>query len=158
MAKLLNQVVPNTIPEPAPYSGELQSYHRNDSLVVDNGWVGHLQDVDTSNNGTAVFHPLQLPTLQKARAEAYIEVRDIYQQLYTNEAELQTEHKEERENLNRLYDAFIKKYGNLNSADNVKLIKTDSSGKEIPYLERVIGGVVHKSDIFSRPVSFSTQQ
>lgn len=148
-------VVPNTIPEPAPYSGELQSYHRNDSLVVDNGWVGHLQDVDTSD-GTAVFHPLQLPTLQKARAEAYIEVRDIYQQLYTNEAELQTEHKEERENLNRLYDAFIKKYGNLNSADNVKLIKTDSSGKEIPYLERVIGGVVHKSDIFSRPVSFST--
>ena len=37
-----------------------------------------------------------------------------------------------------------------------KLIKTDSSGKEIPYLERVIGGVVHKADIFSRPVSFST--
>ena len=68
----------------------------------------------------------------------------------------QTEYKEERENLNRLYDAFIKRYGNLNSADNIKLIKTDSSGKEIPYLERVIGGVVHKADIFSRPVSFST--
>ena len=147
--------IPDTIPEPAMYSGKLHPFHRNDSLVVDNGWVGHLQDVDTSD-GTAVFHPLQLPTLQKARAEAYIEVRDIYQQLYTNEAELQTEHKEERENLNRLYDAFIKKYGNLNSADNVKLIKTDSSGKEIPYLERVIGGVVHKADIFSRPVSFST--
>src|SRR5690606_21029571 len=73
--------VPNTIPEPAPYSGELQSYHRNDCLVVDNGWVGHLQDVDTSD-GTAVFHPLQLPTLQKARAEAYIAVRDVYQDLY----------------------------------------------------------------------------
>ena len=28
--------------------------------------------------------------------------------------------------------------------------------KEIPYLERVVGGVVHKADIFSRPVSFST--
>ena len=28
----------------------------------------------------------------------------------------------------------------------------DSSGKEIPYLERVVGGVVHKADIFSRPV------
>jgi|GEM_PF-4805029 len=27
-----------TIPEPAPYSGELQSFHRNDCLVVDNGW------------------------------------------------------------------------------------------------------------------------
>ncbi|GAA4147247.1 N-6 DNA methylase [Sphingobacterium kyonggiense] len=147
--------VPNTIPEPAPYSGELQSYHRNDCLVVDNGWVGHLQDVDTSD-GTAVFHPLQLPTLQKARAEAYIAVRDVYQDLYNKEAKFQTEYKEERETLNRLYDAFVKRYGNLNSADNIKLIKADSSGKEIPYLERVVGGVVHKADIFSRPVSFST--
>jgi len=147
--------VPNTIPEPAPYSGELQSYHRNDCLVVDNGWVGHLQDVDTSDS-TAVFHPLQLPTLQKARAEAYIAVRDVYQDLYNKEAKFQTEYKEERETLNRLYDAFVKRYGNLNSADNIKLIKADSSGKEIPYLERVVGGVVHKADIFSRPVSFST--
>ena len=145
----------NTIPEPAPYSGELQSFHRNDCLVVDKGWVGHLQDVDTSD-GTAVFHPLALPTSQKARAEAYIGVRDVYQELYNNEAKFQTEYKEERENLNRLYDAFVKRYGNLNSADNIKLIKTDSSGKEIPYLERVVGGVVHKADIFSRPVSFST--
>ncbi|WP_395763137.1 N-6 DNA methylase [Elizabethkingia anophelis] len=145
----------NTIPEPAPYSGELQSFHRNDCLVMDNGWVGHLQDVDTSG-GTAVFHPLQLPPLQKARAEAYIAVRDNYQGLYNNEATFQTEYKEERETLNRLYDAFVKRYGNLNSADNIKLIKTDSAGKEIPYLERVIGGVVHKADIFSHPVSFST--
>ncbi|KUJ56149.1 N-6 DNA methylase [Chryseobacterium aquaticum] len=145
----------NTIPEPAPYGGELKSFHRNDCLVVDNGWIGHLQDVDTSN-GTSVFHPLQLPASQKARVEAYIAVRDVYQDLYNKEAKLQTEHKEERENLNQLYDAFVKRHGNLNSADNIKLIKTDSSGKEIPYLERVVGGVVHKADIFSRPVSFST--
>ena len=147
--------VPDTIPEPAPYTGELQSYYRNDCLVVDNGWVGHLQDVDTSDS-TAVFHPLALPTLQKARAEAYIAVRDVYQELYHKEAKFQTEYKEERETLNRLYDAFTKRYCNLNSADNIKLIKMDSSGKEIPYLERVVGGVVHKADIFSRPVSFST--
>ncbi|MBL7869810.1 MAG: N-6 DNA methylase [Flavobacterium lindanitolerans] len=143
------------ISKPAPYSGELQSFHRNDCLVANNGWVGHLQEVDTSC-GVAVFHPLQLPALQKARAEAYIALRDVYQQLYNKEATFQTEQKEERENLNRLYDAFVKRYGDLNSADNIKLIKTDSSGKEIPYLERVVGGVVHKADIFSRPVSFST--
>ena len=147
--------VPETIPKPALFSGELQPFHRNDCLVVDNGWVGHLQDVAASN-GKAVFHPLRLPTLQKARAEAYIAVRDAYQELYNKEAEFHTEHKGERENLNQLYDAFVKKYGNLNSADTIKLIKTDSSGKEIPYLERVVGGVVHKADIFSRPVSFST--
>lgn len=149
------QAAQPAVPEPASYSGELQSFHRNDCLVVDNGWVGHLKDVDTKDS-TAIFNPLQLPSLQKARAEAYIEIRDVYQQLYTKEVQHQTEYKEERENLNRLYDAFVKRYGNLNSADNIKLIKTDSAGKEIPYLERVVGGVVHKADIFSRPVSFST--
>uniref|UniRef100_UPI002636AD98 N-6 DNA methylase n=1 Tax=Soonwooa sp. TaxID=1938592 RepID=UPI002636AD98 len=145
----------NTIPESAQYSGELQPFYRNDCLVVDNGWVGHLQEVDAAN-GTAIFHPLQLPSLQKARAEAYISVRDIYQQLYIKEAEQQTEHKEERETLNQLYDAFVKRYGNLNDAKNIELIKTDSAGKEMPYLERVVGGVIHKADIFNRPVTFST--
>ncbi|HAY3551859.1 TPA: N-6 DNA methylase [Elizabethkingia meningoseptica] len=146
-------ILTNATPEPAPYSGELQAFHRNDCLVVDNGWVGHLQN---ASEDTAIFHPLQLASLQKARAEAYIGVRDVYQQLYTKEAEQQTEYKEDRENLNQLYDAFVKKYGNFNSADNIKLIKTDSGGKEMPYLERVIGGVVHKADFFNRPVSFST--
>ncbi|AZB17258.1 DNA methylase [Chryseobacterium indologenes] len=145
----------NAIPEPAPYSGELQSFHRNDCLVVDNGWVGYLQEVDKEDK-KAIFHPLQLPSAQKARAEAYIAVRDSYINLYQKEAEKQTEHKAERETLNLLYDGFVKKYGNLNAADNAKLIKTDSAGKEIPYLERIIGGIIHKADIFSRPVSFST--
>lgn len=145
----------NTVPEPAPFNGELKTFHRNDCLVVNKGWVGHLQEVNTSNS-SAIFHPLQLPSLQKARAEAYIEVRDVYQQLYTKESELQIEHTEDRENLNRLYDAFVKRFGNFNNADNIKLIKTDTAGKEMPYLERVVGGVVHKADIFHRPVSFST--
>ncbi|MGJ1361164.1 N-6 DNA methylase [Sphingobacterium spiritivorum] len=154
-SQVIQPVVPDAMPEPAPYDGELQSFHRNDCLVVDKGFVGHLQNVDTSD-GTAMFHPLQLPLLQKARAEAYIDVRDVYQHLYFKEAQQQTEYKEEREILNRLYDAFVKRYGNLNSADNIKLIKTDSAGKEIPYLERVVGGVVRKADIFNHPVSFST--
>lgn len=117
--------------------------------------VGYLQEVDKEDK-KAIFHPLQLPSAQKARAEAYIAVRGSYINLYQKEAEKQTEHREERETLNLLYDAFTKKYGNLNTADNAKLIKTDSAGKEIPYLERVIGGIIHKADIFSRPVSFST--
>lgn len=153
-----NEPVPandNILPEPAPYSGELESFHRDDCLVVDNGFVGHLRNVDIENNA-AFFHPLSLPPNQKGRAEAYIGLRDVYQQLYNGEAQLHTEHKDERETLNSLYDDFVKRYGNLNSTDNIKLIKTDSAGKEVPYLERVVGGVVHKADIFHRPVSFST--
>lgn len=149
------QTVVSTIPEPALYSKGLQSFHRSDCLVVDNGWVGHLQDVD-KNGATAMFHPLQLPSLQKGRAEAYISVRNSYLDLYQKEAVKQNEHTVERKTLNNLYDVFVKRYGNLNSAENIKLIKTDSAGKEIPYLERVVGGVVHKADIFSRPVTFST--
>lgn len=144
----------NTIPEPAIYTKEIQPFHRNDSLAVDNGWVGYLKDFDTDRK-QAMFHPLQLSSLQKARAEAYISVRDNYLDLYHKEAQLQTERKEERETFNKVYNAFVKRYGNLNSADNIKLIKTDSSSKEMPYLERVVGGVVHKADIFHRPVSFS---
>ncbi|KVV15022.1 type I restriction-modification system, M subunit [Flavobacterium sp. TAB 87] len=149
------QPIVATIPEPAIYKGAIKSFHRNECLIIDNGWVGYLKDFDKDSR-KAIFHPLQLSASQKGRTQAYIEVRDIYLDLYQNETEKHTEHKPERETLNNLYDAFVKKYGNLNSADNIKLIKTDSAGKEIPYLERVVGGVVHKADISHRPVSFST--
>ncbi len=143
-----------TIQEPAIYSKTMQSFYRNGCLAVDNGWVGYLKDSD-DNKIHMMFHPLQLPALQKTKTEQYINLRDTYLDLYQKEAQLQTRHTEERENLNRLYDAFVKKYGRLNSSENIKLIKTDSSGREIPYLERIIGGVVHKADIFEHPVSFS---
>lgn len=144
----------NIISEPAMYTQKIQSFHRNDCLVMDRGLVGYLKDVDNDKEG-AMFHPLRLIPLQKGRAETYITLRDSYLDLYRKEAQLHTEQTEERENLNRLYDVFVKRYGNLNSAENIKLIKTDSAGKEIPYMERVVGGVVHKADIFKRPVSFS---
>ncbi|WP_341836905.1 N-6 DNA methylase [Chitinophaga pollutisoli] len=143
------------IPDPAPYNDKVQAFHKDDCLATENGYVGYLRNINAAK-GSAVFHPLALAPLQKARTEAYIQLRDAYQLLYNNEATLRAEHKAERETLNTLYDAFVKKYGNLNSADNIKVIKTDSAGKEMPYLERVVGGVVHKADIFHRPVSFST--
>lgn len=150
----IRPAISNVPPEPAWYSHPLQTFHREDCLTVDNGFVGYLRNVDETGR-RAMFHPLELPPLQKARTEAYIALRDIYQLLYTREAELQTEHKPERETLNRLYEDFVKRYGNLNSAENIKIIKTDSAGKEMPFLERVVGGVVHKADIFHQPVSFS---
>ncbi len=152
-----NTAAPLTVlpPDPAPYTGEIRSFHRNDSLAVDNGFVGYLQKVNT-DDGTAMFHPLELTSSQKTKAIAYVGLRDAYHDLYLKEAELLTEHKPEREKLNNLYDAFVKRYGNLNAAENIKLIKTDSAGKEVPYLERVVGSVIHKADIFQRPVSFST--
>lgn len=140
--------------EPEVYKGVFQRFYRDDCLAVDNGFVGYLRKVNIKEQ-VAMFHPLQLPQTQKERAEAYVGVRDSYLDLYQKEAETQFEYKDGREHLNRLYDTFVRRYGNLNSAENIKLIKTDSAGKEMPYLERVVGGVVRKADIFQHPVSFS---
>nr|WP_315242619.1 N-6 DNA methylase [uncultured Flavobacterium sp.] len=136
------------------YTDKIQSFYRKDCLVTYKGYVGYLTAVDPEEQ-KAEFEPLPLPPMQKMRAESYIQIRDAYLELYQKEAEQQTEHTSERETFNRLYDSFVKRYGNLNSAENIQLIKTDSAGNEIPYLERVVGGVVHKSDIFHHPVSFS---
>jgi N12 class adenine-specific DNA methylase len=138
------------------YTGKIQNFHRNDSLVNDQGLVGYLKSIK-SDRIHAVFHPLALSPLQKSRAEAYILLRDTYLDLYEKEAENHVEYREERETLNRIYDSYVKKFGHLNTAENIKLIKTDSAGKEIPYLERVVGGVIHKADIFHHPVNFSTK-
>jgi N12 class adenine-specific DNA methylase len=141
--------------EPAAYTGPLMNHHRNDCLVIQNGQVGYLKKLN-SDKSAAEFNALAIPPAQQARAEAYILVRDLYSELYRKEAEQQSEQTNERQRLNTVYDTFVKKYGNLNDSENIKLIKTDSAGKEIPYLERVVGGVVHKADIFQHPVSFST--
>lgn len=141
--------------EPSIFKDGLQHFHRNECLVSHNGSIGYLGELDTEK-GEASFHPLNLPPLQQQRAASYIHLRDTYHDLYQKEAVERKEYKDEREKLNQLYDAFVKNYGSLNTADNIKLIKTDSAGNEIPYLERVVGGVIHKADIFRHPVSFST--
>jgi N12 class adenine-specific DNA methylase len=145
----------NPITDPVPYPQPLQPFHRDDCLAVFDEQVGYLKFID-SEKRQAMFHPLRLNPSQKARAASYVGLRDAYHDLYMREAEDHEEYKKEREGLNCFYDAFVKKYGFLNSAENIKLIKTDSAGKEIPYLERVVGGVIHRADIFHRPVSFST--
>lgn len=136
------------------YTDKLQSFYRKDCLVAYKGYVGYLISLDPGEQ-KAEFQALPLPPMQKMRAEAYVQVRNAYLELYQKEAEKQAEHPKERETFNHLYDAFVKRFGNLNSAENIQLIKTDSAGNEIPYLERVVGGVVHKADIFQHPVSFS---
>lgn len=145
----------HTIKTEGVYDGTLENFHRDGSFVIYNNQPGFLKDVDIVEK-KAIFSPLELPVSQLGRALSYIRVRDAYIDLYDKEASFRVEHPEEREKLNNLYDAFAKKYGRINSSENIKLVKLDASGKEIPYLERVVGGVIHKADIFSQPVAFST--
>ena len=143
--------------EPVPFEGEYLPHFREDTLVVQADTVGFLQDLN-KNKTAATFVPLALSSLERQKAIAYIALRDAYANLYHKEATTYTPYPTERENLNTLYDTFVKNYGRLNSADNIKLIKTDASGAEIPYLERIKNGVYQKADIFHKPVVFSLRK
>ena len=145
--------------EIAPFTGEIYRYHKEDCLVVQNGHVGRLKDLDNLVQ-TAVFHPLtdSVLRLQSNRLKAYIAVRDAFHKLSDAEATQKTEHKDLRQELNAVYADFVRRYRYFSSPENIKIIKADSSGMEMPFLERTVNGVVHKSDIFNRPVSFSTKE
>lgn len=141
-------------PEIGPFSGEIHPFYKEDCLVIDKGHLGQLKELDR-NTKTAVFHPLKLSAVQTNRAKAYIALRDAFLELSDTESKLKEEQKELRERLNENYTTFVQRYRNLNTPENIKLIKTDPAGMEMPFLERRVNGVIQKADIFYRPVSFS---
>lgn len=65
--------------EPRPYTGKVQPFYRNGTLVEQEGQYGHLKDISRRQ---PMFHPLRLNTMQRFRAEAYLPLRDTYHQLY----------------------------------------------------------------------------
>ena len=141
--------------EPRPYHENWESHYREGCLIADLGQVGFLKK---GQNDRLFFHPLEVNVKQQNRIESYILVRDAYKNLYAVEAENSLAHPVMRNDLNRFYDDFTRKFGWLNTAENLKVIKMDTAGSDMPFLERNIGGVWQKADIFSRPVSFATQE
>ena len=117
--------------------------------------IGYLRDMDGHQ---PMFHPLDLSPNQQKRASLYIEIRDTYNHLYNNEADTLKENPALRQMLNRLYDDFTQKFGNLNDAKNLDLIKMDAAGREILSLERYREGKAIKADIFERPVAFNPDE
>jgi N12 class adenine-specific DNA methylase len=143
------------IPELRKFSGIIESFHKVGSLVRDNGEIGFLKEVDGDD---ATFKLLKLNPLQKSKAQLYIYVRDTYHKLYNSEANDQKEDSVNRELLNAHYDSFVTKYGRLNDAKNLGLLKMDSGANEILALERGINGELVKADIFNHPVAFNSNQ
>ena len=141
---------------PVSFAGERLEHYREGSLISDaDNRIGYLRDLDGLQ---PMFHPLDLPQTQKQKALLYIEIRDTYHHLYTNEAERLQENPALREMLNRLYDDFLKRFGNLNDAKNLGLIRMDAGGREILSLERYFEGQSVKADIFNRPVAFNPNE
>ena len=101
---------------------------------------------------------MDLPLAQLTRLRAYIEIRESYHRLYDYEATNHAEDKEEREKLNRLYDAYVARWGELNKKANTDVIKMDATGLEMLFLERSIDGHFVKADIFDHPTAFSSDE
>ena len=138
--------------KPRPLTGKLEPHHKEGTLVVDGNQVGYLKGITRYG---ATFHPLALDKAQQEKADLYIAVRDSYERLYSYEAKMHEENKEERINLNTAYDKFVERYGQLNAKANVKFLLMDASGRDMLSLERVDNGQFIKADIFEHPVAFS---
>lgn len=147
--------VETPLPEARPFTEKWEPHYREGCLIADLGQVGFLKK-DASDN--TFFHPLDVNAKQQNRIERYVLVRDTYKNLYDTEAENRLAHPVLRNDLNRFYDDFTGKFGYLNTPENLKIIKMDTAGSDIPFLERNIGGIWQKADIFSLPVSFATQK
>lgn len=144
------------IPIPYYLSEKMPAHYREGSLITDeNNRIGYLRDM---NGFQPMFHPLQLTATQQAKASLYIEIRDTYHHLYSNEATRLEANPALREMLNRLYDDFIRRFGNINDPKNLSLIKMDAGGTEILSLERYIDGKAVKADIFRQPVAFNPNE
>ena len=140
---------------PRPFSEDIQFFHHNGSMVVQDGLVGFLSEV--RKNG-ATFNPLSLKPEQAKRAMLYVTMSETYQKLYNYEAETHEASAELREHLNQYYDEFVAKYGNLNEKQNVKFILMDANGRDALALERGENGQFVKADIFDHPVSFALDE
>ena len=140
---------------PRPFSEDIQFFHKNGSMVAQDGMVGVLSDVRKTG---ATFNPLEMKPEQEKRAMLYITISETYQQLYNYEAETHEPSEHLREHLNQYYDEFVERYGNLNDKRNVRFIMGDANGRDTLGLERSENGIIVKADIFDHPVSFSVDE
>ena len=140
---------------PRPFSENIKFFHKNGSMVVQDGMVGVLSDVRKTG---ATFNPLEMKPEQEKRAMLYITISETYQQLYNYEAETHEPSEHLREHLNQYYDEFVERYGNLNDKRNVRFIMGDANGRDALGLERSENGTIVKADIFDHPVSFSVDE
>ena len=140
---------------PRKFSEDIQPFHKNGSMVVDNGQVGFLSDVRKTG---ATFTPMRIKPEQEKRAMLYVTMSETYQQLYDYEAATQEPSEHLREHLNQYYDEFVERYGHLNEKANAKLIMLDANGMDSLALERAEAGLFVKADIFDHPVAFNIHE
>ncbi len=142
--------------EPTPYKGEIKEFYKNGTLVViDNNKIAQL-----NKNSAAVFlqKPIDFNSVTTQKLISLIDIRDAYFSLYEYESNLKEENTLLRDRLNIAYDSFVEKYGSLNSNLNYNLFNHDAHKNELSRLEIKRNGIEVKSDIFSKPTSFTVHE
>ena len=141
--------------DPRPFTGTMLPHYKERSLVLFEGQVGRLGGLTRQG---CTFHPEELGTLSRYRAERYIPLRDTYQLLYRLEMQNEIEYKGLRRKLNGCYENFTALLGDLNKKENAAFILNDPGGREVLGLERFVEGQKQLSDILQRPVSFDPNE
>lgn len=102
----------------------------------------------------SVMTPVELSLTGANRVKGMIGIRDSVRRLIEYQTEDYPEEMivEERAKLNRLYDAFIKSYGTLNTRANKSAFANDSSASLLSSLEVLDdeGRFVRKADMFTK--------
>ena len=137
------------------YEGVWHEHLKEGSLLASDFQVGMLvRDMEDNR----MFQPIDLPSQERQKMLLYIDLRDAYHALYDYEAERKVANESLRQNLNELYDRFVRQYGHLNDRKNHEQILMDAGGREILFLERKVDKETLKADIFHQPVSFSLHE
>lgn len=130
---------------------ELNSYHKEGTLIVHNSRVGFVSYI-AGENDKPVFLPSLFEKKDVGFYQQYTAVRDEYLTLSEKESNENVEYPELREQLNDSYDALVKGFGLLNSTTNKQRILKDEAFGFIVLasLERKEGDQYFKADILTR--------
>lgn len=145
---------------PCVYNADMEDFYREGTLLQYKGETGFLSIVTEKKKGEVqkknMFNPIDVSHVQGVRIKDYIPLRDAYYRLFNYEYEQKHAGAHLRDALNEKYKEFTEKHGDLNSKENHKVIILDKAGSEMLALESYENGQKKLADIFSEPVSFST--
>lgn len=130
----------------------LKPFHKSGTLVIHNGKIGLIGQPD-ENFKKAEFHPFQTQG-NNSFFNHYVELRDKYLSIAWSEIT-----DEERIDLNRIYEEFTSKFGEINKSSNKRYILRDEAYGEVilASLERKEGERFIKSDILEISLNKTTE-
>ena len=106
--------------EKRTYTGTLHKWMKNGTLVLFENQLGTLRykQANCFSDTTVTFVPLKVSRINIERANDYLPIREAYFELTTKESEELAEYPKLREQLNKHYDAYVRKWGFFHHNDN----------------------------------------